>query len=112
MASTDIQECMQKSDELYSQQQFREAMDLLDPFSTESEDVELLWRVMRLCFRLGKTAKDKPEADALAEKAYKLSQRGLKINENVFGIQKVFKLSIPGGRSMKYWAIPIEEYFN
>ena len=94
MASADVQKLMQKADELYSQQQFREAMDLLEPFSLESEDVELLWRVMRLCFRLGKAAKDKSEANALAEKAYRLSERGLKINENVFGIQKVVRHTV------------------
>ena len=89
MASADVQEVMQKADELYNHQRFREAMDLLEPISLESEDVELLWRVMRLYFRLGKAAKDKTEADALAGKAYRLSEKGLKINKNVFGIQKV-----------------------
>ena len=89
MAAADVQETLQKADELYDQQKFREAADLLEPLVAESEDVELIWRVMRLYFRLGKATKDKAEGDALALKAYELSTRGLKINENMFGIQKV-----------------------
>ena len=89
MAAADVQDSLKKADELYNHQKFREAADLLEPLLAESEDVELIWRVMRLYFRLGKAAKDKAEGDAFALKAYELSKKGLEINENVFGIQKV-----------------------
>lgn len=89
MASADAEQLMVQVDQLYGEQKYKEALDLLEPQVGESQDVELLWRVMRLYFRLGKASPDKSQADALAEKAYHLSERGLKINENVFGIQKV-----------------------
>lgn len=95
MAAADIQDSLRKADELYNQQKFREAADLLEPLSAESEDVELIWRVMRLYYRLGKAASDKAEGDAYALKAYELSAKGLKINENTFGIQKVISLHTP-----------------
>ena len=90
MASEDSPSLLQQADELYRQQKYREALDLLEPEAAESEDTELLWRVMRLYFRLGKEAKDdEAKAGELAKKAYETSERGLKVNENSFGIQKV-----------------------
>ena len=82
-----------EADRLYGEQKYREALDLLEAQAAESEDVELLWRVMRLYFRLGKASKDKAEANSFAEKAYNVSERGLKVNENNFGIQKVIKIT-------------------
>ena len=88
--SEDGPSLLQQADELYRQQKYREALDLLEPESAESEDAELLWRVMRLYFRLGKDAKDdEAKAGELAKKAYETSERGLKVKENSFGIQKV-----------------------
>lgn len=92
MASDHGSSLLQQADELYSQQKYREALDLLEPESAESEDTNLLWRVMRLYYRLGIAAADETTAGELAKKAYEMSERGLKINENSFGIQKVSKL--------------------
>ena len=82
-----------EADRLYNHQKYKEALELLEARAAESEDVELIWRVMRLYFRLGKASKNKAEADGFAEKAYALSERGLKVNENNFGIQKVKSLT-------------------
>ena len=62
MAAANVQESLQKADEMYDRQKFREAADLLEPLVAESEDVELIWRVMRLYYRLGKATKDKADA--------------------------------------------------
>ena len=95
MASGDVPALLQQADELYSQGKYEEALNLLEPQSAESEDTELLWRLLRIYYRLGKGAKDdKTRAETLAKKAYDLSQRGLKINENSFGIQKVKLISV------------------
>lgn len=94
MASDDGPSLLQQADELYSQQKYREALELLEPECAESEDTNLLWRVMRLYYRLGKAADDETTAGEFAKKAYEISERGLKINENSFGIQKVMGSSI------------------
>lgn len=95
MASGDGSSLLRQADELYSQQKYREALELLEPESAESEDAELLWRMMRLYYRLGSAAKDdQTKAGELAKKAYEISERGLEIDENSFGIQKVEKLKL------------------
>ena len=106
MASVDVPALKQKADELYGQLKYKEALDLLEPHSAECEDVDLLWRVMRLYYRLGKVATDKSEIDSLAKKAYDISEMGLKINENVFGIQKVYCLQWPRPLVQGTWLGP------
>ena len=93
MASEDSPSLLRQADELYSQQKYREAIELLEAESAgQSEEADLLWRVMRLYYRLGKEAKDdQTKAGEFAKKAYETSERGLKVNENSFGIQKVKK---------------------
>ena len=93
MASGGGPSLLEQADELYGQQKYGEVLELLEPGSAESEDAELLWRLMRLYYRLGKEAAkgDQTKAGELAKKAYETSERGLKINDKSFGIQKVKK---------------------
>ena len=93
MASGGGPSLLEQADELYGQQKYGEALELLEPGSVESEDAELLWRLMRLYYRLGKEAGkgDQTKAGELAKKAYETSERGLKVNDKSFGIQKVKK---------------------
>ena len=87
MASAEI---IAEADRLQSSNKWRDAYEYLKPYSDTTEDPELLWRLLRSYYRIGKhLARDHQERDAVAEKGLEILKRALDKDSNHFNIQKV-----------------------
>ena len=87
----DLQTVFDQSDTLYRENKWKEAFDILSPYAdNDPSDVELLWRLVRVFFRVSKFfSKDKEEAERLAKKGLELSKKALSIDDKNFQCQKV-----------------------
>lgn len=86
----EVADIVAEADKLQSSNKWRDAYEYLKPYSDTAEDPELLWRLLRSCYRIGKyLARDKQERDAVAEKGLEIMERALAKDSNHFNIQKV-----------------------
>ena len=77
-------------DQLHTANQWRECYDYVRRYGDSSEDVELLWRVVRSHYYVGKhLARDREEKDTVAKAGLEVNQRALKLHDNHFALQKV-----------------------
>lgn len=84
-----------ESDRLQNSNKWRDAYEYLKPYSDTTEDPELLWRLIRSYYRIGKhLARDKQEKAAVADKGLEISERALAKDSNHFNIQKVNLASV------------------
>ena len=91
----DVATITAEADKLHSSNQWRECYDYLKGHADGTEDVELLWRLIRAYYFVGKyLAKSTEEAKEIATKGQEISDRALKINENHFNVQRV-RSSVP-----------------
>ena len=90
----DVAAIVKEADRLQTSNKWREAYDYLRPHAAEAVDPEVLWRLLRSYYRIGKyLARDKQERDQVAEDGLQLYERALKRDENHFNVQKVSVLS-------------------
>lgn len=81
-------------DELERSNRWRESYEMLKPHAADTRDPELMWRVLRANYRVGKyLAKDKQERDVVAQEGLQVSQRALQIAADHFNVQKVYQAS-------------------
>ena len=85
---------VQHADKLYDEHKFREVLDYLTQYS-DTQDQELLWRLIRAYYRVGQQSSDQQENKRLADEATKLSERALAINSEHFFCQKVNERDTP-----------------
>lgn len=94
----DVAAIKAKADELQRTNKWKEAYEYLEPYADEATDPEVLWRVIRSFYRMGKyLARNNEERDQIARKAQQVSERALQQHENNYNVQKVsrvFSLSI------------------
>lgn len=77
-------------DRLQRSNQWREAYDYVKEYGETATDPELLWRVIRACYYVGKhLSRDKQESQAIATKGLEVSDRALKIDNNHFNLHRV-----------------------
>ena len=77
-------------DECYKTNKWREGYDRIKEYEDKATDPELLWRMIRSYYQVGKyMPRDKNEAEFLATKGLEISDRALKINGNHFNIRRV-----------------------
>lgn len=89
MASSSV-EIAAEADRLHYGGGWRDAYEYLKPHCDSSTDPEVLWRLLRSFYRVGKfLAKDQQEIEYLAQKGHDIMERALKLHENNFHIQKV-----------------------
>lgn len=86
----DVAAVIAEVDRLQLSNKWREAYDYIKPYADAATDPELMWRIIRAYYRVGKhLARDKQEKDEVAKKASEVSERAIKINQNSFDVQKV-----------------------
>ena len=90
-AQQDLQTVFDQTDVLYTENKWKEAFDILSPYAdNDPSDVELLWRLVRVFYRISKFfSKDKEEMVSLAKKGLELSKKALTIDDKHFQCQKV-----------------------
>ena len=82
-----------KADELQKTNKWREAYEYLEPYADEATDPEVLWRVSRSFYRMGKfLARNNEERDQIARKAQLISERALQLDEKNYNVQKVSRV--------------------
>lgn len=87
--SDDLQALLIQSDKLYEANKFREAFDILNKFA-DSEDPEVLWRLLRVYYRMGtQEAASTEEAIRLAETAMAFREKVLVFGKEHMYCQKV-----------------------
>lgn len=80
---------LQNADELYSSNKMAEAYDLLSKHR-DSDDVEIRWRLARVCYKLGKYyTPDKKRAKELAEEGLTHAEKSIELDSNHFAGYKV-----------------------
>jgi protein-disulfide isomerase-like protein with CxxC motif len=95
MAEQEVAALCAEADKLERASKWREAYDMLKPHAGGARDPELLWRIVRAYYRMGKyLTKDKHERDLIAEEGMALSERALQIDPNNFNVQKVLQEKI------------------
>ncbi|XP_055316040.1 regulator of microtubule dynamics protein 1-like isoform X2 [Sitodiplosis mosellana] len=82
---TDLQHLLQNADQLFDENQYQEAIDLLKKFPNQS-DANILWREARALFKLSGTNKAKKE-ESIRE-GYELIQKALELDENNYACHK------------------------
>lgn len=88
--ATDITAVTAEADRLQRNSQWREAYEYLKPYTEEARDPELLWRLIRSYYRVGKhLARNKKESEDAAKIGMELSERGLAIDDKNFELLKV-----------------------
>ena len=89
MASSNA-ELVAEADRLNRSGEWREAYEYLKPHCDDSTDPEVLWRLLRAFYRVGKfLAKDKQEKEYIMQKGVEIMESALKLHENDFNVQKV-----------------------
>ena len=90
---TDVESICKHVDQLYKENKWREALDYLQQFS-DTEDSELLWRLIRLNNRIGRQGtSDRNEAKKFAEAANHFSEKALALHESNFQCIKVWPMN-------------------
>ena len=89
---TDVESICKHADQLFTDNKWREALDYLQQFS-DTEDSELLWRLIRMNYRIGKKSSNRIEAKKFAEIATKLSEKAMALHENDFQCIKVWLMA-------------------
>lgn len=80
---------MQRADKLFEDRKWHEALEYLEQYG-ETEELDLLWRLMRINYRVGKhITPDLKAAERMAARGMELSERALKISDKHFLCQKV-----------------------
>ena len=80
---------VQHADKLYEDRKWHEALEYLEQYG-ETEELDLLWRLMRINYRVGKhITPDRKAAERMAARGMELSERALKISDKHFLCQKV-----------------------
>ena len=89
MAGVDMHAVLQRTEQLYHENKFREAFEILEKYR-ESDDPDVLWQVVRIYYRIGKhETPDQTEAKKIADTAMEIAEKALKINDKHFLCQKV-----------------------
>ena len=87
---TDVESTCKHVDQLYEDNEWRKTLEYLQQFS-DTEDPELLWRLIRVNYRLGKQGtSDQREAKKFAEAALQHSEKALALHANDFQCIKVW----------------------
>lgn len=77
-------------DRLEEENLWREAYDYVRPYADTTEDLDLMWRLIRAYYRVGKyLPRDKQESLEVAKKGMEISDRALRIDENHFNVHRV-----------------------
>ena len=80
---------LQNADELYSSNKIEELYELLSKHK-ESSDVEIRWRLARVCYKLGKYyTQDKQRAKDLAQEGLAHAEKSMELDSNHFAGYKV-----------------------
>ena len=80
---------LQDADELYSSNKMAELYELLNKHK-DSDDVEIRWRLARVCYKLGKYyAPDKKSAMDLAQQALAHAEKAIELDSSHFAGYKV-----------------------
>lgn len=88
----DTAEVIKQADELENQSKWEAELELLKPFEDKTEDVELLWRLIRVYNWVGAYhSKDKPVKKERAKKVQEISDRAMKADNNHFDVLRVGK---------------------
>ena len=92
--SSDQVAVLEYVDQLYGSQKWRELSDYLQGnlSSTAVPEIELLWRLLRCIYRLGKQlleAGSTKEAESVIDEVMKLAQEALAKEDRHFNLQKV-----------------------
>ncbi|XP_031624100.1 regulator of microtubule dynamics protein 1-like [Contarinia nasturtii] len=82
---TDIQHLLQNADQLFDENQYQDAIDLLRKYPNQS-DANILWREARALFKLGGTNKAKKE-ESIRE-GFDLIVKALELDEKNFAVHK------------------------
>lgn len=85
----DVGKITAEADNLHTSNRWRECYDYLKSYA-DSTDVELLWRLIRAYYFVGKhLARSKEEAKEIATKGQEIADRALGINDNHFNVHRV-----------------------
>ncbi len=84
----DVPAIIARADELNKANQWKEEYEYVCAYFQEVRDVELIWRIIRAYYRVGKHHLVKDVAE-VARSGMGLYERALEINENNCNIQKV-----------------------
>lgn len=90
--SSDQAAVLKYSDQLYYDRNWKELLDYLRSTYEATNDPEVLWRLLRCSYRLGKQtlqAGDSKEAERIADMAIEQSQKGLAQHDRHYYLQKV-----------------------
>ena len=83
-------EIVAEADRLHESNKWREAYEYLKPHCDETTDPEVLWRLLRAFYRVGKhLTQNKQETEYIMQKGLEIMERSLKLHEKDFNIQKV-----------------------
>lgn len=86
----DVPAIIARVDELHKDNKWREVYEYVKEYADEASDPDLLWRILRAYYRVGKhLAKDKQEQTDIAAKAESLSEKALKLCPDNFHFHKV-----------------------
>ena len=85
---------LQNADELYSSNKMEELYELLSKHK-DSSDVEIRWRLARVCYKLGKYyTQDKQRAKDLAQEGLAHAEKAMELDSNHFAGYKVIRYEI------------------
>ena len=90
--SSDQAAVLKYSDQLYRNRNWKELLDYLQSTSGSTNDPDLLWRLVRCAYRLGKQtfqAGDPKEAERIVDMAMEHAQKGLAQHERHYYLHKV-----------------------
>ncbi|XP_076330899.1 regulator of microtubule dynamics protein 1-like isoform X3 [Tachypleus tridentatus] len=76
----DEDEIIKEADKLYMSHQYREIYKVLYPYSSSDSD-EILWRLARATFEVGRTSDSEKDVIVWLEEAYGYVQKALSLNE-------------------------------
>lgn len=77
-------------DSMEKNSKWREACEYVKPFVMEAVDPGVLWRLLRVYYRVGKFVADsKQEREEVAEQGMKLYDRAIELAGTNFDVQKV-----------------------
>jgi len=86
----DVTQIAAEADKLEKENRWREAYNYLKEYVDSAEDPELVWRIIRAYYRVGKyLARDKQEREEVARKGEELFARALAINDKNHRLHQV-----------------------
>uniref|UniRef100_A0A182JNV4 Regulator of microtubule dynamics protein 1 n=1 Tax=Anopheles christyi TaxID=43041 RepID=A0A182JNV4_9DIPT len=93
-----LSETIQHADQLFDENNFQEAYDLLQKYSAQ-ETYEIKWRLARVTFSLSKP-QPSPRKEELVREAFRYAEEALKLNDGDFASHKWYSILLDAKSSL------------